>query len=357
MAKLSDNGDDPYLWLEEVDGAEATAWVRERSAETLAALTSDDAFGERKSDFRAVLDSDDRIPAVTSRGDYLYNFWQDATHPRGLWRRTTLDQYRGSEPEWEVLLDLDALAAQEGENWVWQKVQVLRPGYERCLISLSRGGADAAVVREFDLSRREFVADGFTLPEAKSDVCWIDADHIFVGTDFGPGSLTTSGYPRFVKLWRRGTPLAEAEVVYEGGVNDVLVYGTHDPTPGFARDLVIRYLDRHHSEKFVRTGAGELVPIPVPSDATFEAHREWLLIRPRSPWPVDDVTYPAGSLLVTRFDEFLAGKRNITVLFEPDDHTALHAWNWTRNHLILTLLHDVKTRLEVFTPDDGGWRR
>ncbi len=355
---LSDECDDPYLWLEDLDGMAAAGWVRDRNAETQAALTGSERFRALQSGIRQVFDADDRIPYPGWRGDgYYYDFWRDAAHPRGLWRRTTLEQYRRREPEWDVLLDVDALAAEEGENWVWSNVTVLRPGYHRCLISLSRGGADAVAVREFDLVRRAFVTDGFALPEAKSAVSWIDADQIFVATDFGPGSLTTSGYPRVVKRWRRGTPLAEAEVVYEGHVDDVGVGASHDSAPGFERDFVWRGLDFYRSETYLLTEAGERIRIAVPEDAQSDVHREWLLIRPRSPWTVGDATYPAGSLLATRFDAFLAGAREIVVLFAPDASTALSGWAWTRNHLILATLADVRSRLEVLTPGETGWRR
>ncbi|MEH0985272.1 prolyl oligopeptidase family serine peptidase [Micromonospora sp. CPCC 205556] len=358
MARLIDEGVDPYLWLEDLDSADAAGWVRDRNAATVAALTAGDAFAELRAELRQVLDAEDRIPYPGWRGDGLYyNFWQDAAHPRGLWRRTTLDGYRQPEPEWDVLLDVDALAAEEGENWVWQEVTVLRPGYERCLISLSRGGADAVVVREFDLVRRAFVEDGFALPEAKSDVCWIDADHIYVATDFGPGSLTSSGYPRVVKRWRRGTPLSEAEIVHQGRAEDTAVYAAHDPTPGFERDFVGRRLDFYRSENYLLNRSGELTRLEVPDDAQWDAHREWLLIRLRSPWTVGGVTHAAGALLAARFDAFMAGGRELTVLFQPDDHTALSYHVWTRNHLILATLADVRSRLVVLTPGEPGWRR
>ncbi|MGW5667045.1 prolyl oligopeptidase family serine peptidase [Micromonospora sp. NPDC003776] len=358
MATLSDDGDDPYLELEDLEGADADRWVRDRNAETVAALTQGERFAALRTEIRHVLDADDRIPYPGWRGDrHYYNFWQDAAHPRGLWRRTTLDQYRRPEPEWDVLLDVDALAAAEGENWVWSDVTVLRDDYQRCLISLSRGGADAVVVREFDLVRRTFVEDGFNLPEAKSSVCWIDADHIYVATDYGPGSLTTSGYARIAKRWRRGTPLSEAEIVCEGRVDDLVVYASHDRTPGFERDFVGRILDFYRSEHFLLTEAGERIRIAVPEDAQRDVHREWLLIRLRSPWTLGDVTYPAGALLATRFDAFLAGARQMAVLFQPDAHTALNSYAWTRNHLILATLADVRSRLEVLTPGETGWRR
>ncbi|WP_431885932.1 prolyl oligopeptidase family serine peptidase [Micromonospora wenchangensis] len=356
---LIDEGDDPYRWLEELDADPAAAWVRERNAATVAALTGDDAFTAMQAEIRQVLDADDRIPYPGWRGDgFYYDYWRDAAHPRGLWRRTTLAEYRRPEPAWDVLLDLDALAAAEDENWVWDGVTVLKPGHRRCLVSLSRGGKDAVVVREYDLDTRAFVPDGFTLAEAKSDVTWIDADRIYVGTDLGPGSLTVSGYPRVIRRWRRGTPLTEAEIVYEGQDDDVSAYASHDPTPGYERDFVGRSLDFYRTRSFLLTPDGGQVPVPVPEDAQWDVHREWLLVRLRTPWEVAGVTHPAGALLATRFDDFVAGGRDLTVLFEPDARTALGYHVWTRHHLILATLVDVRRRLEVLTPDGAsGWRR
>ncbi|WP_436495840.1 prolyl oligopeptidase family serine peptidase [Actinokineospora sp. HUAS TT18] len=348
--------DDPYLWLEDVTDETALAWVRERNAETTAKLGGD-RFESLRAGIREVLDADDRIPYPRRRGEFLYNFWQDAANPRGLWRRTTLDQYRTDAPEWDVLLDVDALGEREGENWVWSGAKVLRPDYDIALIELSRGGADATVVREFDLRTREFVADGFTLPEAKSRVGWIDRDRVYVGTDFGDGSLTSSGYPRVLKEWRRGTPLDEAEIVFEGKAEDVSAYAFHDSTPGFERDFVGRHPDFFTSEEFLRTPDGDLVRIDVPDDASSDVHREWLLILLRTDWTVADTTYRAGSLLAANFDAYLAGDRELAVLFEPDAHTSLSGYSWTRNHLILNELHDVKSQLEVLTPGPDGWTR
>jgi prolyl oligopeptidase len=350
--------DDPYLWLEALDAPEVVQWVRDRNAETLAGLADDEGFARTRGAVREVLDDKGRIPYPGWRGDGLYyDFWTDADHPRGLWRRTTAEQYRLDEPEWDVLLDLDALNEAEGENWTWGGVTVLRPSFDRCLVSLSRGGADAVVVREFDLRGRVFVQDGFVVAEAKSDVGWIDADHIYVGTDFGPGSLTSSGYPRTVRRWRRGTALAGAELVYEGQADDVSVGAFHDPTPGYERDFVGRQLDFFRAEYHLRSAAGELVRIDVPEDAGWDVHRDWLLVRPRSPWTVGEVTYPAGALLVADFGRFLGGRRELTVLFEPDEHTSLSSWTWTRNHLLLVTMTDVKSRIHIVTPEPAGWRR
>ncbi|HKN99734.1 MAG TPA: prolyl oligopeptidase family serine peptidase [Pseudonocardiaceae bacterium] len=349
--------DDPYRWLEDVTGTTALEWVAARNAESVQELAVGDRFDQLREEILEVLDSDDRIPFVVRRGDLLYNFWQDPANPKGVWRRTTLAEYRGPQPEWEVLLDVDALAEREGENWVWQGATLLRPDYRLALVELSRGGADAAVVREFDLETRAFVPDGFILPEAKSHVGWIDQDRIYVGTDFGPGSLTTSGYPMVVKEWRRGTPLADAVTVFEGKPDDVSVGASHDPTEGFERDIVVRGLDFWREERYLRRPGDELVRLDVPEDAGVDVHREWLLVHTRSPWRVDDTTYPAGALLAARFDEYLAGSRDLTVLFEPDAHNHLSYHAWTRHHVILHTLSDVRSRLTVLTPGEDGWTR
>ena len=351
------SAEDPYHWLEEVAGERALSWVRERNAEAVAELTGGSRFEALRTEILEVLDSTDRIPYISRRGEYRYNFWRDREHPRGLWRRTTLTEYRKERPDWEILLDVDALARDEDENWVFHGARCLRPDYRRALISLSRGGADAAVVREFDIERREFITDGFELPEAKSVVRWIDADHLYVATDFGPGTLTTSGYPRTVRQWRRGTPLAEAELVYKGKPDDISVYAYHDDTEGFERDFVRRALDFYRSELYQRCG-DRLRRVEVPDDAIVGVHRRWLLIELRSEWTLGQ-TYPAGCLLVADFDEFMArdrdGAPSLRVLFTPDERTSLAGYSWTRHHLILDVMRDVVSHLSVLTPAQD-WR-
>lgn len=348
--------DDPYLWLEDVTGEEALDWVRTRNGVTVEELAGDE-FDATESRIREVLDTDARIPYARRRGQFLYNFWRDAEHVRGLWRRTTMDEYRTENPVWDVLLDLDALAGSENENWVWGGAQVLRPDQRLALVTLSRGGADATVVREFDLDSRTFRGPedgGFALPEAKTDIGWIDADTVFVGTDFGPGSLTESGYPRITKRWHRGTPLADAETVYEGAAQDISISAWHDRTPGFERDFVQRATDFYNSETYVLDGSA-LTRILTPTDASTSVHENWLLIRTMTPWTVGDRTYPAGALLATDFDEFVSGTIALTVLFAPDAHTSLHQYAWTENHLLLVTLQDVRTKLHVLTPGAKEW--
>ncbi|MFE3071431.1 prolyl oligopeptidase family protein [Streptomyces sp. NPDC059247] len=346
--------DDPYLWLEDISGDAALAWVAERNAETADAVAGDTGFETLKKRLREVLDASDRIPYPVRWGDHLYNFWQDAEHVRGVWRRTTLEGYRADEPAWEPLLDLDALAEAEGEKWVWDGAELRRPDHGRALLHLSRDGGDAAVVREFDLGTREFVEDGFRLPEAKSRIGWAGADAVLVGTDHGPGSLTDSGYPRTVRRWRRGTPLADAETVFEAERGDVSAWGSHDTTPGYEREFVGRSLDFFRSEVHLLRPDGTLVRIEVPEDADIDVHHRHLLVTLKSPW----LDRPTGSLLAFDFEDFLAGDRTHRALFVPDPRTALAGHLWTRDHLVLETMRDVSTRLEVLTPTaEGPWER
>ncbi len=350
---MSDDTTDPYLWLEDVTGEEQLDWVRARNDRTVEEYTRTESFTDLESRIREILDTDARIPYARRRGEYLYNYWRDAEHVRGLWRRTTMEQYLRDEPEWDVLVDLDAVAEEEGENWVWSGAQVLRPDQTRALISLSRGGADASVIREFDLVERRFVSgpDSFELPEAKTDIGWIDADTVYVGSDFGDGSLTDSGYPRLAKKWRRGTPIEEAETVFEGERTDVAVSAWYDNTPGYERSFVDRAIDFYRAQRFELTADGELVELDVPDDARVSVYRDHLLVRTRSEW----LGHPAGTLLAANYPAFLAGSREVTVLFSPDEHTSLEQYAWTQNHLLVVTLQDVQTRVRVLTPGEDGW--
>jgi len=355
MASVTaDPADDPYLWLEEVTSDEALDWVRARNDPTLAELC-DAEFEAMRAEALEVLDTDARIPYVRRRGEYLYNFWRDAANPRGLWRRTTLDSYRTDSPDWDVLIDVDELGRADNEKWVWAGATVLDPEFTLALVSLSRGGSDAVIVREFDMATRQFVTDGFELPEAKSQIAWEDPDAVLVGTDFGDDSLTESGYPRIVKRWCRGTPLSDAETIFEGSRTDVSAGGNKDRTPGFERTLVSRSLDFWNRERYELRGS-DLIPIDVPTDlSSMSIHREWLLLDLRTDWPVDGTTYRAGSLLAAKYDEFVSGTRKLQVVFEPDEHTSLHQYAWTRDKLLLVTLADVASRVEIVTP--GSWRR
>lgn len=352
-AVAADEPQDKYAWLEDVTGDKPLAWVKEQNAKAEAKLAQSPQFKQMEAGIREVLDSDAKIPGVQKIGEYYYNFWKDKQHERGLWRRTTLVEYRKAEPTWETVLDLDALNKAEGENWVWHGADCLRPQYTRCLVALSRGGADADVTREFDLSTKQWVKDGYFRPEAKGGLGWIDQDNVFVYTDFGKDSMTTSGYPRVVKQWRRGTPMESASVVYEGKPEDMYIAAMHDDTPGFERNFVSRTIAFYNNELFVLGADGKLTKVDAPNSAEKGVRKEWLTLELREPWTVGGKTYTAGSLLVTKFDDFMAGKRDFQVLFTPTDTTSLAGMSWTKSHLVLNILEDVKNRLQVLTPGNG----
>lgn len=348
---------DPHQWLEAVTDEKALDWVRTQNAQAEAELAATPEFKQLESDLLGIYDSDDKIPAVYKQGEWYYNFWRDKNHERGIWRRTTLEEYRKPQPQWETVLDLDALNQAEGENWVWHGASCLRPAYTRCLIALSRGGADADVTREFDVSTKSWVDGGFFREEAKGALGWIDQDNVYVYTDFGDGSLTSSGYPRIVKQLARGQSMDQATLVYEGQPDDMYIAAMHDDTPGFERDFVSRTLAFYNDELYLRGADGALTKIDAPNSAQKSAHREWLGLELREPWTVGGTTYKAGSLLVTKFDDFMAGKREFDVLFEPTDTTSLAGSTWTRNHLVINVLDDVKNKLTVLTPGADGWTR
>jgi prolyl oligopeptidase len=348
--------DDPWQWLEDVGGDKALDWVRQRNTVSQASLEQAGGFAELRSDLLAILDSDARIPFVSKRGEYFYNFWRDQKNPRGLWRRTSLDEYRKAEPKWEVLLDLDELGKVEGENWVWKGARLLRPDYELALVTLSRGGADAGVAREFNVSIGEFVEDGFQLAESKGSIGWIDRDTVFVQTNFGDGSMTSSGYPRIAKRWKRGTPLDQAETIYEGLMTDMSISAAHDDSPGFERDFVFRNIAFYNNEMYLLDKDGNLTKVDVPNSASKGVFREFLSIELREPWTIDGKTWPAGAMLLTKFDNFMAGKRDLKMVFEPSENTALSSSSFTRDYLILNVLEDVKNRLYVLDLRDDDWK-
>jgi len=349
--------EDPYLWLEEVEGEKALEWVKERSAKDTATIEAVPVFAPTHEKLLSIFNSSDRIPYPRVRGEWIYNFWQDDKHVRGIWRRTTREQYTSDSPDWETVIDVDALAEAEEENWVWKGASGLAPDYKRFMVTLSRGGGDASVRREFDATTKAFVEGGFHVPEAKARVSWMDENTLWIGTDFGEGSLTESGYPRLVKLWKRGTALESAETVFEGSVDDVSAgaYSIHTPegrynfvykTPEFFRGTYHLYRD------------GKLTKLEIPEDADFQGiFKEQLLVAMRTDWTVGGKTYPQDALLAINFESFLAGERDFSVLFEPEARIALSYVSNTKDYLLVGTLDNVRSRLYRHALKDGAWTR
>ncbi|MBI4565243.1 MAG: S9 family peptidase [Planctomycetes bacterium] len=338
---------DMYLWLEEIESEKALEWVRAHNEKSLELLTADPQYAEIEAQARAILLAKDRIPAPDLRGGWVVNFWQDADHPRGLWRRARPAEYEKPEPAWETMLDLDALARDEGENWVWKGATTLPPDHDRAMLFLSRGGKDATVVREFDVPSRSFVAGGFALPEAKSRVSWLDRDTLFVGTDFGPGTLTKSGYPRQVRLWKRGTPHLDAPLVFEGAEEDVSVSAFTSFRPEGSFTFVARAKTFFEADMFLRAEDGQLRKLPFPDDASFEGiFQGHLLATLRSEWR----GFPAGALVSVPVDRPDAAE----AVYRPDERSSVTRVSTARQHLVLNVLSNVQGRV-VKVRRTQGW--
>ena len=347
---------DPYQWLEDVKGDKAIAWVREQNAKSEAELAATPQFRKLETDIRAILDSTAKIPGVEKIGPYYYNFWKDKDHERGLWRRTTLEEYRKPDPKWETILDLDALNRAEKENWVWHGADCLKPDYTRCLLALSRGGSDADVTREFDLTTKEWVKDGFFRPEAKGGMGWIDKDTTYVYTDFGAGSMTPSGYPRIVKQWQRGTPLAQATQVYEGQAQDMYIAAARDLTPGFQRDFVYRTIAFYNDELYLRGKDGKLTKVDAPNSANKSVHKEWLLLELRDPYEAGGKTYPVRRADRDEVRRLHGGQaRHSPNCSRPPTTPRSPAIPGRRTTWSSTSWKTSKNKLTVLTPGEGAW--
>lgn len=349
--------DDPFQWMEEVENEKALAWAKEQSDEATSTFEAVPEFESIHEKVQEIYHSQDRIPSPVIRDKWIYNFWQDETHVRGIWRRTSLDEYMKEDPNWETVLDIDALAEAEGENWVWDGASFLEPEYQLCMVGLSRGGADAAVEREFDVSKKAFVDGGFFVLESKANVSWKDENTLWIGTDFGAGSLTDSGYPRIAKEWKRGTALESAKTVFEGEAADVSISAYSSYSPEGRYDIV------HVSPAFFRGRdylvlGNRLVKLEIPEDARFNGFfKEQMLLTLRSDWSVTDTTYPQGALLSIDLDLFLQGSRDFEILFTPEERVTLDDVSATANYLLYSTLDNVRGKLYRLSMEDNIWNR
>ena len=348
--------DDAFAWLEDVQGEKPLAWAREHNAKSTAVLEARPEYQPIFKRTLEILDSKEKIPTPELLGETVYNFWKDDAHERGIWRRTSLASYRVAAPQWETVLDVDALAKAEGKSWVFHGAECLAPAYVRCMVSLSQGGSDAAVRREFDTKTRDFVSGGFVLPEAKSSVAWRDDDTLWVGTDFGAGSLTTSGYPRIVKLWKRGTPLSAARTIFEGKPEDVSSSGRTEILSDGRYDLVMRQPAFFRQETYLLLG-DRLVKLDIPEDSDPRVFfRDRLVFSLRSDWPAGGRTYKEGTLLAATVDDLLRGARRFDVLFEPTARTSLSAVDRTRDRVLIQTLDNVRSRITALSLENGVWK-
>lgn len=352
--------DDPFTWLEEIEGERALAWARNENSRTLGDLQADPRYQSFHDQALTILQARDRIPGVSFRADGLYNFWQDAEHVRGLVRRTSLDSYRSDDPQWEAVLDIDALARAENANWVYQGMACLPPDERRCLVFLSEGGRDANVVREFDTRTKSFVEGGFDIPNGKQTVAWEDENTLLIARDWGEGTMTSSGYPFVLKRLRRGQSLDQAAEVYRGTAEDVRV------APVVLRDSegrahgigAYRGLDIFHNQIIIFRPGGQ-VTLPIPQRASIAGIvDDRLLVTLDEPWEAGGARFPADSVVAYDLAEWKRDplQARPSLVWAPSERQTLNAVGTTRGKLILSILDNVRGRAFVLDRTGRGWR-
>jgi prolyl oligopeptidase len=348
--------DDPWLWLEDIESGRALAFVEVQNKLTLERF-GDAGFAADRDTLAAIYDRPDNIPYIARRGGFVYNTWKDANNPRGLWRRTTLDEFRNADPQWDVILDIDQLAKAEDEDWILSGIRTMPGDHTRAMLSLSRGGSDAVVLREFDIDKRAFVNDGFVLPEAKGGAEWLDADTLLLSSAHGGERMaTTSGYARTIRLWRRGANVDEAPVLFEVPAESMAASSFIDRTGPRPRMGFVDTIDFFDAIVWFGDTTGAKTKLDLPTDIWTEFHQDWLVVKRRSEWTVGGKTYPADTLLGIALSAFLGGDRNFTIVFEPGPRRALQGFFWASGRLVLPILDELKPVYEVVTPDNG-WAR
>ncbi|PRC91145.1 prolyl oligopeptidase family serine peptidase [Solimicrobium silvestre] len=353
---VAPSSNDPYLWLEDIDSVRSLKWVTQQNDITKDRLSSLPGYTDLYNDALKILTSTSRIPQVEQHGAYFYNLWQDQLHPRGLFRRTTLAELSKPDTQWELLIDIDALSKSEGKLWAFGDAIFLAPENKRCLISLSPGGGDASEIREFDVEAKQFVSDGFTLPAAKSHVSWRDADTLYVATDFGPGSLTKSGYPRIVKVWQRGTALANAPTLYEGDENSMTASAGVVKIHGEKQIDVLTENLTFWNSKVSLIVDGKLQPLALPATASIHGgYHGRLVIWLKEVWVVNGRTYPAGAVVLVDPHASLEKPGAIELVVAPDAHSNVIGVVTTPNGLLVSTLDDVRGRLNRYTLGTAGW--
>ena len=342
---------DSFLWLEEIEGKKALSWVKEHNKKTLDELTRSERFKSLETSALEIFQAKDKIPSISLHGSHVYNFWQDDKSVRGVWRKTSVKSYKRKNPKWETLLDIDKLAKKEKENWVYHGSQCLSPKWRYCLVRLSRGGKDAFVVREFDTFKKRFVKKGFYLPEAKSSLTWLDRDRLLVGTDFGKDSLTDSGYPRLLKLWKRGTDIKEASLVFEARKTDMIVYSYKFMNFNDEVTVISRH-DGFFTRFYWVYENGILKKLPLQKTARIvNLLHGFLIVSLKEDWSVGGKTFPQGSLVAV--DKKVAGNEKISenqvqLLYTPDQKSTVTGY-WggfvTKDRLLVSVLENVRRKI------------
>lgn len=355
ISKINQAQQDKYQFLEEVDGEKALEFVNAQNKITFEKLSTEKDYQQIYDKSLEILNSSDRIAYPTIKDNYVYNFWKDKDHVRGIWRRSHLSNYKDKKPDWETLLDIDEMSKKDSIKWVYKGESGLYPSYNRFLVRLSKGGGDAVIIKEFDVNTKEFIDNGFFIEESKGSATYVDENTLIVSTDFGKGSMTTSGYPRQVKLWKRGTLLKDAQLIYEGESTDVGTWGNILRDGSHAHVLISRNLTTFSGQKFIWINS-KAVPLAIPEDSEIQAIlNNQLIVQLKSDWKVNTNTYKTGTLLSLNFTELLKGNKEIKIIIEPDEFSSISEVSTTKNKLILNLLTNVSSQLYIYTFSNGKW--
>ncbi|MBU2893187.1 prolyl oligopeptidase family serine peptidase [Colwellia sp. D2M02] len=337
---------DPYLWLEEVEGEKALNWVKEKNKRSLAHLKSHESYQGVYDNTLEIMNDKERIPYARERAGFYYNFWRDENHVRGIYRRTTFEEYQKASPKWETVLDIDALAKQDNENWVYKGMNCHKPTYQRCLVSLSRGGADATVIKEFDVKTKSFVKGGFSLPEAKSSVSWHSENKVFVGTDFGEGSMTDSGYPAVVKVWQRGTKLETAKTLFETDKTSIAAGGS-TVYDGDTPHHIISEATSFYTRNVFVINNGKLTKLNIPEDASVVGlNNNKIFVQLKSSWG----DFVQAEVIYTDIDSLIVGKATFTSFIKPTKTISIEGLSFTKSAILVTVMDDVKNKLYRYRP-------
>jgi prolyl oligopeptidase len=349
--------EDPYLWLEEVDSKESMDFVTKQNKATLDVLSQQKEYQNIYNKSLEIYNSTDRIVYPSMKGEYIYNFWQDKEHERGIWRRTLRGNYLSGDPKWEILLDIDAMAKKDDIKWVYKGAEGLYPDYDRFLVSLSKGGGDAVITREFDVDTKSFIDGGFFVDEAKGGVSYLDENTLIVASDFGEGTMTTSGYPRQVKIWTRGTQLKDAKLIYEGKADDVGTWG------GMMRDGDKKYTIITRAMTFYTTEMNvwldnKIIKLDLPQDCSISGIlNDQLIVSLKSDWVLGPITFNQGDLVSIALTDLLKGNKHVQLVYRPDEFSSVSGITNTQNKLILTLTTNVKSEMYIYTFANDSWTK
>ena len=347
---------DKYLWLENVDGEKSMQWVKETNHKTQDKLANSKLYKELYQQALSVLNGKSRLPVVSQKGKWLYNFWQDANHPRGIYRKTTLKQFKKKSPKWHTVLDMDAYSKKHHQNYDYHGMTCLPPKGNACLVYLSPGGSDAIEVREFDLKKGQFIKNGFEVPLAKTRISWIDKNTVYIGTDFGKDSMTNSGYPRLIKKWERGTPLNKAQLIYQGKANSMSASAFKVTTDNKELEIITETTSFWESQKYV-INQGKITKLNIPDTASFAgSYKDKMLISLKQDWDTNNKQFIQGEIVLVDFDFLTTGKGSIQSVIKPTVKSIVESINVSKNGLLVTILEDAKAKLYLYKQlKDHSW--